>query len=56
MGLAILCLPADWCMSQTTRRLRLSLIGNQSVKIYAGVIFADPGIKALDNFDGNISD
>ena len=56
MGLAILCLPADWCMSQTTRRLRLSLIGNQSVKIYAGVIFADPGIKASDNFDGNISD
>ncbi len=35
---------------------RLSLLGNQTVKIYAGETFADPGIKASDNFDGNISD
>lgn len=34
---------------------RLFLLGNQTIKIYTGKKFADPGVKASDDFDGNIS-
>ncbi len=35
---------------------RLSLLGNATIKIYTGEKFADPGVKASDDFDGNVSD
>lgn len=35
---------------------KMSLLGNQTIKIHVGEAFLDPGVKATDDFDGNISD
>lgn len=34
---------------------RLSLVGDQTVKIYVGETFTDPGVRASDDFDGDVS-
>lgn len=34
---------------------RISLAGDQKIKIYAGDSFADPGVRASDDFDGDVS-
>lgn len=34
---------------------RLSLVGNQTVKMYVGDTFADPGVNASDDFDADVS-
>ncbi len=35
---------------------KMSLLGNQTMKIHLGEAFADPGVKATDDFDGNVTD
>lgn len=34
---------------------KMSLLGNKTVKIHVGEAFADPGVKAIDDFDGDLS-
>lgn len=35
---------------------KISLLGNQNMKIHLGEAFTDPGVKATDDFDGNVTD
>lgn len=33
----------------------LELVGDQTIKLYVGDVWTDPGVKAIDNYDGDIS-